>query len=312
MDQIAPGTLGANLSWHWQSLIHDFDDDGDQDLFWAIDFTHNRLWINQGRAVLVDRAPQAGLDLAWNDMGAALGDIDNYGDMDIAVTEIEDDNLDRHGVLFRNDSTEGTLAFTEIGQEAGVANIGWGWGVTFADFDLDGRLDLAVTNGMVNSPPYDKDQSRLFWNRGPGAQPMFQNVSDAVGFNDTFIASGLVAFDMDRDGDLDLVQATRTGGLRLLENRRFSQSATRHWITIQPRMDAPNHLAIGAVVSVSAGGITQTRVVTAGTSILSQEPAEAHFGLGRFGTVDEIRVRWPDGTESVYKGVAGDRVVEVR
>ncbi len=304
--------LGGVLSWHWQPLIHDFDGDNDQDLFWAIDFAPNKLWLNDGSATFTDGAQQAGLDLAWNDMGAALGDFDNDGDFDIGVTEVEDLALDRHGVLFRNDSQDGTLAFNEIGRQAGVGGIWWGWGTTFGDLDLDGLLDLVVTNGMVSAPPYDQDPSKCFLNLGPGQELWFDDVSREVGFDDTFIASGLVAFDMDRDGDLDLAQATSDGGLRLLENRRFGLAARRHWITIQPQMDGPNARAIGAVVSVRVGDVTRTRAITAGTSMLCQEPAEAHFGLGDAPIIDEIRVRWPDGSESVYKDVAADRVVVVR
>lgn len=304
--------IGGFLNWHWQPLIHDFDGDGDQDVFWAIDFGPNNLWINKGNATFSDIAPMAGIDLAWNDMGAALGDFDNDGDMDIGVTEIEDVGLDRRGVLFRNESVDGVLAFDEIGRPAGVGGIGWGWGTTFCDLDLDGLLDLVVTNGMVNAPPYDTDPSKCFLNVGPGKELRFADVSSEVGFNDTFIASGLVAFDMDRDGDLDLVQATSNGGLRLLENRRVGHGARGHWITIRPRMDGPNARAIGAVVSVRVGDVTRTRVISAGTSILCQEPAEAHFGIGPALVVDEIRVRWPDRSESVYRNVAADRVVEVR
>lgn len=303
--------IGGILSWHWQPLIHDFDGDGDQDVFWAIDFAPNNLWLNKGDATFVDGAAAAGVDLAWNDMGAALGDYDNDGDLDIGVTEVEDFDLDRHGVLFRNDSAGGVLAFREVGRQAGVGNIWWGWGTTFADLDLDGLSDLIVVNGMPDSPPYDEDPSKCFRNLGPGKELRFEDVSAEVGFNDRYIASGVVAFDMDGDGDPDVAEATLNGGVRLHENRRFGEIARRHWINIRPRMDGPNRRAIGAVVHVRSGDLLQTRLISAGTSMLCQEPAEALFGLGGAGVVDEIRVRWPDGRESVYEDVLADRVVEI-
>ncbi|MCB1032956.1 MAG: VCBS repeat-containing protein, partial [Acidobacteria bacterium] len=77
----ASGTSGVGLDkrGHWQAVIHDFDGDGWNDIFVAVDFNQNRLWMNRRDRTFEDRAPEAGVDSAWNEMGIALGDYDNDG-----------------------------------------------------------------------------------------------------------------------------------------------------------------------------------------------------------------------------------------
>jgi hypothetical protein len=304
----ACGIAGAS-NHHFQPAIHDFDGDGWRDVYWAIDYTENRLWRNQRDGTFVDVAPAAGLDNVMNDMGMTLGDYDGDGDFDVYVTNITE--FENHNVLYRNDSTGPALAFAEVAVESGVAETSFGWGTTFLDADNDGLLDLAVTNGWYNGVGYH-DRSRFFVNLGT-QPPTFEERGAAVGFDDDEWGASLVAFDMDRDGDLDLLQTCNLGGpLRLLENRRGPKAAANHFLVIQPRMDPPNAQAIGAVVRVEAGGATLMRLITAGTSFLGQEPAEAHVGMGRARVADRVTIAWPDGAQTILRDVAGDRVLDVR
>jgi hypothetical protein len=294
---------------HFQPGIFDFDGDGWRDVYWAIDYTENRLWRNMGDGTFVDIAPAAGLDNLMNDMGMALGDYDGDGDFDIYVTNITE--FENHNVLFRNDSAGPALAFAEVAVESGVADTNFGWGTTFLDADNDRLLDLAVTNGWYNGVGYH-DRSRFFVNLGT-QPPTFEERGAAVGFDDDEWGASLVAFDMDRDGDLDLLQTCNLGGpLRLLENRLGPKAAANHSLVIQPRMDPPNAQAIGAVVRVEAGGATLMRLITAGTSFLGQEPAEAHVGMGRARVADRVTIAWPDGAQTILRNVAADQVLVVR
>jgi len=216
-------------------------------------------------------------------------------------------------VLFRNDTTGGALQFTEVAENTGVAFAGWAWGCTFFDADNDGLLDLAVTNGW--SVRFDFDPSVFFLNLG-GNPVTFSDLSDTVGFNDTLRGVSLIAADYDRDGHLDLVQTTRTlreqtSQLRLLKNDPDPQADSNNYLVIKPRMEGPNHWAIGAVVQARAGEITMMRLITAGTSFMGQEPAEAHFGLGPVEQVDEVIIHWPDGTRSVVTNISANQVLKV-
>ncbi|MDX1495572.1 MAG: ASPIC/UnbV domain-containing protein, partial [Longimicrobiales bacterium] len=93
-------------------------------------------------------------------------------------------------------------------------------------------------------------------------------------------------------------QAEGERRVRLLRNDLLSTGPLPNSLTVRPRMATPNSHALGAVVRAWVGDLTQSRLITAGTSFLGQEPAEAHFGLGPATQVDELRVEWPDGRVS--------------
>ena len=76
-------------------------------------------------------------------------------------------------------------------------------------------------------------------------------------------------------------------------------------------LGGPNHRTIGAVVRVEVGSAKMMRVITAGTSFLGQEPAEAAFGIGSASMVDQVTIEWPDGTETKHDDVAGNQVLTI-
>ena len=187
----------------------------------------------------------------------------------------------------------------------GVEKGWWGWGATFMDADNDAFLDIAATNGYEGA--ICDDPSRFFLNKGDDPMTGFDEVGGAVGFDDIYWGSALIAFDYDRDGDLDLMQRGMDGDpLRLLRNDNCTGNNS---LVIKPRRLSLNRLAIGAIVRVKPLNITPTlpserdtlmRLISAGTSMLGQEPAEAFFGLGNATQVD-ITIEWPNvvGTSSI-------------
>lgn len=297
-DRTSESGISLEMLPYHQPIIHDFNRDGLLDIYQPVDFRRpNKLWIAQGNGQYVDMAASAGLDNRFTDMGVDLGDFDGDGDLDLYVTNIQQTTSGgnyEHNVLFRNDSAGSTLEFTEIAQDQGVDAGYWGWGATFFDADNDGDLDLATTNGRQDRAPiWETDPSRLFLNNGEGPV-WFSDASDLTGFNDTHIGSGLVALDIDRDGDLDLVQVTMDAGIRVLENR--VDAPARSWLVVQPRKLGTDRFVAGTIVRVTAGGKSMMRLITAGKSTLSQEPFEAHFGLGEATRAEEIVVEAPDGS----------------
>ncbi len=288
---------------HWQPLLHDFNGDGWLDIYQAIDFTSNLLWLSDGTGGFTEVAAATGADNAMNDMGATLGDFDNDGDFDLYVTNVT--RFDDHNILLRNDTTGGVLTFTEVATAENCELGGWGWGVTFFDANRDGRLDIFATNGAPGM--WADDVSRYYENLG--ATPFFSDQAPAAGLDDTFWGSGAVAADFDADGDLDLSQVCGLGGPhRLLDNQTVND---HHWLRIRPRRPAGNTHSLGAIVAVTQANLTQIRRISAGTSFLSQEPAEAFFGFETDEPATLVEIQWPDGTTVTLTAVALDQTLTV-
>ena len=309
-DISVSSNIGDEEYFPYQTIMHDFNGDGFLDIHAAVDRGADRLYINQGNNTFLNVAASAGVDHDENEMGISLGDYDNDGDLDMYVTNIDVNQL------YRNVSSGPTVQFQELAVQAGVAETEWGWGCSFLDADNDGLVDLAVTNGFYNGSPVS-DQSVFFRNLG-GDPVTFGDVSHDVGFDDELLGFALIAIDYNRDGHLDLLQTTQAvdgediSQLRVLKNEPNMSTDENHFVVIKPRMEGANHYAIGATVHVRIGAVEMMRLITAGTSFIGQEPAEAHFGLGDASIIDEVRIEWPGGGTSQFEDLAVNRIYTAR
>ena len=128
------------------------------------------------------------------------------------------------------------------------------------------------------------------------------------------VGRGSAYADLDGDGDLDVV-LTQTGGPPLL--LRNDQALGHHWLRVKlvgnPAAPAnANRDAIGAVVELTAGGVTQSRQVMPAKSYLSQSELAVTFGLGAATAVDALTVTWPGGARQEVPAGAVDRLLVVR
>jgi hypothetical protein len=122
-------------------------------------------------------------------------------------------------------------------------------------------------------------------------------------------------FDADNDGfpDLALVRKTRSVSREFWKSHLLRNRGNgNHWLQIELAGPPGNREAVGARVRLTAGG--RARVAQTGQfegSRYSQGHYRLYFGLGEADTVERIRVFWPDGRESVLRGVAADRVLRI-
>lgn len=279
----------------------DFDGDHWPDLVVASDLGHSRVFTNDRNGRFLDMTDAVITD--ENGMGAAVGDYDNDGRLDWFVSSVgQAFGKQAKGVtgnrLYRG---LGNCRFEDVTGASGVREGGWGWGASMADFDNDGWLDIYHTNGFLGpfAPGYGSDPSRFFHNRGDGS---FAERAGELGLADTLQGRGVVCFDYDRDGDLDLFVANNGAPGRLLRN----DGQHGHWLQLQLQGNRRNSAAVGTRVTVKAGGLNLTRELCAGNNFLSSNPLVLHFGLGEAATV-ELTVHWPDGTTQTFPQVAANQ-----
>jgi len=193
--------------------------------------------------------------------------------------------------------------FREATQQAGIAESTYmvlKFGLVFADLDLDGWQDLLLADGHIEPRINEVEEAityrepmKLLGNDGKGG---FVDWSETAGapFSTPLVGRGLAVGDLDGDGDLDIVVAENGGALRIFRN----ESPPKSYLRVKLRGLGQNTDAIGAMITLSSGGLTQHRMVRTGSSYLSQSELVQTFGLGRHASVDKVSIRWPDGKQT--------------
>ena len=278
--------------------VGDYDDDGLPDVFVANDGVPNFLFHNEGGGRFAEVGLQAGVSVARDGkpragMGTEFADYNGDRRLDLVVTNHE---FETHS-LFRNDGN-GIFTDTTVESGLGPATLPFvGFGVAFFDFDNDATLDLAIVNGHVidNTSIFRAGsthaQRKLLFRNLNGRR--LQEIGSAAGpgFARTGVGRTLIAGDIDNDGDVDLLVTNNGRAPELLRNATSGGNA----IVLRLIGSAGNRDALGARVSVTAGGRTQVREVKSGSSYLGQNDLRVHVGLGSAAAVDRVDIRWPGG-----------------
>lgn len=301
-----PSSAGFGLG----AITLDYDLDGDADLYVANDSTPNFLWENQGDGTFREVGFQRGVSHDANgkaqaSMGIAAADVNGDGRPDLFVTNFSSENNALYvskGAGFRERSAPAGLGGPSIPF--------LGWGTQIADFDLDGDLDVTVVNGHVY-PEADRvgtdtsyaQTAQYYVNDGTG-HFVLEPMSSAPPM--TLRASA--AADLDADGDLDVVALGVEGPVRVFRNDT-THGENAHWLRVRLVARNANRDAIGATLVARAGDKSWTAEIRTSGGFQAACPAEAHFGLGKAAKLDELDIRWPDGTKTSVKDVAANRVL---
>src|SRR5215471_1926863 len=296
--------LGKITGWTLDVGHGDFNNDGFQDIYLACDYGTDHIFLNNGNGTFREVTETA---TGWDTkkgMNVDVADYDNDGWLDIYVTNITDEYMKECNMLWHNNH-DGT--FTDVSKETNTCATLWGWAAKFGDFDNDGWLDLFVVNGLrsagkenyipvllplitkpgvdftdVNNWPniggmtWSGYQKKKFF-RNLGTQT-FKEMSAEAGVDNDKDGRGIGMGDFDNDGRLDFYQTNADQPAMLYHNRT---EGAGNWVELKLTGVKSNRDAIGARVTLKAGGQTMIREVNGGNGYSGQSSLRLHFGVGR-------------------------------
>jgi hypothetical protein len=288
------------------SLFVDLDADGFQDLVVAQNTGEAEILRNRGDGSF-ERTPVSTGYGFW--MGVATGDYDSDGDPDLAFTNVGDsfpafavrgdrrDDQPYNGgwLLLRND---GGFRFHDATREAGLAGLGFAWGLAFEDVNLDGRLDLLASQNYVKWPVH-----RLFKFPGKVLLGGDGGFGDARAAENPAFSNSPVVADLDGDARPDLLWLNNDGPSRAYLNRTQAE-----FVSVALPDDARS---LGARVRVEGGAARYVREVASSSGLGADSSPSLVFGLGPRGRAERVVVEWPDGRTSVVDDPPLDRLVRV-
>ena len=295
----------------------DYDGDGWADLAVANDTQPNFLYRNLGNGTFRDVGQESGI--AYGEDGKARGAM--------GIDAADEEGSGRESILVGNFTHEMLALYRpqERGyflDEAPTAGIGGpsvltlAFGCFFFDYDLDGRLDLFVANGHVESdinrvqPSVTYAESPHLFRGLPGGR--YEEATGGAGedLSRPVVGRGAAYADFDSDGDLDVAVSLNNGPAVLLRNDGGNANG---WIRIRLVGRRSNRDGISATVRIETGISGAVRTVRTGSSYASQSETVITFGLGppppggAYPPV-VVEVAWPGGRVQRYPGLVANRL----
>ncbi len=312
-ENARPRPVGKSLG----VIVCDVDEDGWPDIIVANDTVRNFFFHNKKDGTFEEIGQLAGIAYPEGKTRGAMGiDAAYYRPGRLAVALA---NFAEEPTTFLCRDNASRLLFADAATAEGIygpSRLPLKFGTFFFDYDLDGRVDLLTCNGhlepdisKLGKGQTYKQPAQLFWNSGGKACfiPISRNEAGPDLF-EPMVGRGSAFADIDGDGYLDVVLTANGGPARLLRN---NGGTDHNWIRLLLEGDGvhSNRSAIGARVTLEAGGVTQYREVTSGRGYLSQSELTVTFGLGKTAKVDRVTVQWPgkDAGKEVWTNLAINR-----
>ena len=293
----------------------DFDGSGRPSLYLANDEEPGDLFENRGKTFR-NRGGASGTAYDGRfrmhaGMGTDWGDYDNDGRLDLFADAFQGEPKS----AFHNEG-DGLFQDRSAGLLLASATAPYvAFGAKWLDYDNDGWLDLMIVNGHVydNITSIDKtttyrQPTQLFHN---DHGRLLVDLSGRAGpdLPRPIVGRGLAIGDFDNDGRVDALVVDSEGAPLLLRNE---SRPVGHWLSLTLEGTKSNRDGLGALVTATAGGLTQTRLCHTDGSYLSASDKRVHLGLGKASVAETVRVQWPSGRVDVLHHIRGDRFLVAR
>jgi hypothetical protein len=254
------------------------------------------------------------------------------------ITKLSATNCVLGNAFYQN---QGQGRFVEVSGKLGAETY-WPWGVTVADLNADGYEDAFVTAGMgyplryaansvllneggqrfvdsefvvgVEPRKDNRIEKEFFTLDASGADrrhPLSRGKQGLLSVLGTTSTRGSVAFDLDDDGDLDLVTGEWNDRPMVLVSDLAAKQPVLY-LAVKLVGTASNRDGLGATVKVRSGAKTYTRYHDGKTGYLAQGLLPLYFGLGDAGKVDQVEVLWPSGkTQVLTTGIRANSLLTI-
>ncbi|QYJ68195.1 FG-GAP-like repeat-containing protein [Flavobacterium litorale] len=300
----------------------DINNDGNLDAFVCHDVEPNVYFLNDGNSGFNYVQGGIGDHPAGGNYGSIWVDYDNDDDPDLFIAKCRGGGSDAGINELHRNNGDGT--FTDVSNEAGMADIIQTWSTAFGDFDNDGDMDA-----MVGANSTSHGSHKLMVNNNDGT---FTDTTEGSGI-DTFTPLNRehITHDFNNDGFLDVMgggnyilinngdmtfspldigdatvgaigDLNNDGFLDILNGNRIRMNTgnDNNWLKINLEGTSSNKNGIGARIEIysNEAGSTwekQIRDVRSGDGFRYMSSLNTHFGLGQTSEIDQLVIRWPSG-----------------
>jgi len=354
----------VNRAWGLSVTASDLNADGLTELYIGNDYIEpDQVMIGQKGGAFEDQTDQWLRHMSNHTMGVDIADLNGDGKPDVVSLDMLAPELDRRKRLmttmiqerfnslkrygYKNQLMRNTVqmnsgnGFSDQAQLLGLDATDWSWAPLIADFDLNGKPDLYITNG------YRRDVSNLDYltytvdsvKRTGGltkkrfgsfesyadliptsllpnyayaqqADGTFKNVSAEWGINQPSYSTGAAYADLDNDGDLDLIVNNIDGKAGVFSNQT-KERGQGHSLVLKLTGSNQNSEAIGARVRVVQGGNVYVQELRRTRGFFSAVTSKLVIGLASPKTIDSLIVRFPNGSSIIQTKIEADQVLKL-
>lgn len=354
------GIYSGQNSYGLGVAVADFNNDGWDDLYISNDFHEDDYYyINNKNGTFTEELKFHFGKVSRFSMGNDVADINHDGFPDIFTLDmmpeeetylkstLSDGEINYHKLrknlgyfpqFSRNmlQINQKGNYFTEVALYSGVAATDWSWAPLFADFNLDGELDLFITNGIYrrlndldylqvftdNAVKSNVNTSRLFDEKMlelmpkgavhnyfyKGSKSLKYEEKSGIWFPKTpTVSSGAAYADLDNDGDLDLLINNFNGKPSILKNNVNKNT----YLKIKLVTNTKNKFALGAKLFAYDNTQLQFKQLYTTRGFQSSTEPIVYFGFGSTKKIDSLRIIWPDNSTQLLTEVPTNQTLTI-